>query len=138
MDWKVASVIVLVLWGTYGIFGSKATEVHGEKVTVVFETVAFILLALVAAGSAMGDFQKVTTRSFINASVMGLMSAGGFYFFLYAMRLSPQNLGVITMTTGLYPVITVLVMHFLGQHLAPQQWLGVALATAGLALVNWK
>lgn len=138
MDWRIASLCVLILWGVYSIFGAKAGEIHGEKVSMVFETAGFILLTLLVAGNAIGDFQRVTIKSFVCASLMGLMSAGGFYFLLYALRVAPQNLGIIIVATGLYPVVTVVVTHFLGQHLAPHQWFGVALAGAGLILATWK
>ena len=138
MDWRIATALALILWGVYTIPGTKAGEIHGEKVSFVFETAAFVLISILVMWGSVGDFQKVTRSSFINASLMGLMSAAGFYFLLMALRLSPANMPVIVLTAGMYPVITVVATHFLGEHLSLQQWLGVALAPVVLTLINWK
>lgn len=137
MDWKDASLTTLLLWGMYGIFASKAGEVHGAKVSLVFEAAAFVILAVVVAGGSLGEFAKVTRWSFLFASLMGLFSAVGFYFLLYALRLAPENLSAIILITGLYSVITVVINHFLGSHLAPHQWAGAGFGILAVVLVNW-
>lgn len=137
MDWKTASLATLLLWGVYGIFAAKAGEIHGAKVSLVFEAAAFVVLAAFVAGSSFGEFAKVTRQSFVFASLMGLFSAAGFYFLLYALGLAPENLSAIIVITGLYPVITVVINHFLGSHLAPHQWVGVGFGILAVVLVNW-
>lgn len=137
MDWKIASLIALGAWSLYGIFGSKAGEIHGEKVSMVFETVAFIILTTVVISSAVNDFHRITPKSFFYASLMGILSASGFYFVLYAMRLSPQNWAVIILISGMYPAMAAVIGYFSGTQLALHQWAGVVLATFGLVLVNW-
>jgi drug/metabolite transporter (DMT)-like permease len=137
MDWKTASLITLFLWGVYGIFAAKAGEIHGAKVSLVFEAAAFVALAAMVAHGSLGEFAKVTRQSFMFASLMGLFSAAGFYFLLRALQMSPDNLSVIIVMTGLYPVITVMINHFLGSHLSPHQWVGVAFGIVSVILVNW-
>jgi len=136
--WRLYSIIALSMWGVYSIPGNKATEVHGEKMTLLFETAAFIILCTFVSLRATGDFAKVTVSSALNASVMGLLSAGGFYFMLSAMNASPKNLTTIVLIAGSYPAITAIVSHFCGQPLSTHQWVGVATVMAGLVLVNWK
>ena len=126
------------MWGVYSIPGNKATEVHGEKVTLIFETVAFILLCGLVSLRATGDLAKITMSSAVNASVMGILSAGGFYFMLMAMNASPKNLTTIVLIAGSYPAVTAIASHFLGQPLSLSQWVGVATVMTGLVLVNWK
>ena len=137
MDWRSTSVVTLLLWGVYGIFASKAGEIHGAKVSFVFEAAAFVILAVVVAGSSFGEFAKVTRLSFMFASLMGLFSVTGFYFLLRALQFAPDHLSVIIVITGLYPVITVVANHLLGAHLAPHQWAGVAFGLISVVLVNW-
>lgn len=142
MDWKLASFTTLALWGSYMIFGSKATEIHGEKVSMMFEGVAMFAIALIVIITADGglhDFGKVTLKSFIFAATMGLMSAGGLYIQLYALRIAPSQIPLIALITGMWPAVTVALVCILrlGNPLLPRQWAGVGLATAGLALANW-
>ena len=136
--WRLYAVMALAMWGVYSIPGNKATEVHGEKMTLLFETVAFVLLCALVSLRATGDFAKITAASAFNASVMGVLSAGGFYFMLSAMNASPRNLTTIVLIAGSYPAITAIVSHFLGQPLSLHQWVGVGTVMTGLALVNWK
>jgi uncharacterized membrane protein len=139
MTWRVASFIVLALWGSYLIFGSKATDVHGERVSMFFEGLAMMAVGIFAVIGYTDDFAKMTFRSAYFALVMGLMSAIGLYIQLYAMRVGgASQLPVIAMITGSWPAITVVLSCLiLGSKLQPQQWLGVVAVAGGLALVNW-
>jgi drug/metabolite transporter (DMT)-like permease len=142
MDWKLASLATLALWGSYTIFGNEATKVHGEKVSMMFEGLAMFgvaILVVMMADGGFRDFGQVTVKSFIFAALMGLMSAGGLYLQLYALRLAPEKVSIIALTTGMWPAVTVALVGILrlGAPLLPRQWAGVILATAGLALANW-
>jgi drug/metabolite transporter (DMT)-like permease len=139
MGYLPLSVITLLLWGTYTLFANRANAVHGEKVTMAFEAAAFALLAILACGSARNDFGRVTGRSAFDAACMGLMSAGGFYLLLRALRLEPTRVGTITLITGLYPVVTVFAAALAGQQpLTPRSTLGALLTATGIVLVSWR
>lgn len=139
MGWRTASFVVLGLWGSYMVFGSKATDIHGERVSMFFEGVAMMAVAVFAIMGHTGDFAKMTLRSGSFALTMGLMSAVGLYIQLYALRVGgPAQLPVIAMITGSWPAITVvLTCVFIGASLQPQQWAGVLAVAGGLVLVNW-
>lgn len=136
--WRLYAFLALAAWGVYSIPGNKATAVHGEKVSLLFETAAFILLCLVVSRHVAVDFPKVTWTSAVNAAIMGLLSAGGFYFMLTAMGASPKNMTAIVLITGSYPAVTAVVAHFIGQPLSLHQWIGVTAVVGGLVLVNYK
>lgn len=139
MDWKFASFGALLLWGTYGIFGAKAGEVHGEKVNMAFEAFAMVLVSLFvlfAIKNATADFSKITLQSSIFALIMGLMSAGGMFLQLYALRVAPDQVGLIILISGMFPMITVITTYFMGQHFTAQQWIGICFAVFGLILIN--
>lgn len=139
MGYLSLSIVTLLLWGTYALFANRATAVHGEKVTMAFEAAAFAVLALLACGSARSDFGRVTGRSALDAACMGLMSAGGFYLLLKALRLEPTRVGTITLITGLYPIVTVFAAAIAGQQpLTTRSALGALLATCGIVLVSWR
>ncbi|MBU4142732.1 EamA family transporter [Patescibacteria group bacterium] len=135
MNWKIACLIAFATWSIYGFFGERAGKIHGEKINLIFETLAFILLAVVAASDAVGDFHKVTGRSAFNASMMGLLSAVGFWFMLYALKVVPQEqTGVALLISGMFPVGAMLVSHFVSAPLVGWQWAGIALVAAGMPL----
>lgn len=135
MGWKFACFIAFAMWSVYGFFGERAGKIHGEKVNLIFETVAFVLLALIAAGDAIGDFHKVTGKSAINASMMGLLSAVGFWFMLYALKVVPQEqTGIALLISGMFPVGAILISNFVAAPLVMWQWVGVALVAIGMPL----
>lgn len=137
MNWKIACLVAFAMWSVYGFFGERASKIHGEKVNLIFETLAFIFLSVIAAASGIDDFRKTTVNSAINASVMGLLSAGGFYFVLYALRVAPQqDTALVILISGLFPIGTAVVSHFILGPLSVMQWVGVSLAGAGMVLVG--
>jgi drug/metabolite transporter (DMT)-like permease len=139
MNWKTACFVALAMWSAYGFFGERAAKVHGDKINLLFETGAFILLSLIAAASGISDFQKVTINSAWNGSIMGLLSAGGFWFVLYAMKISPQqDIALVLLISGMFPVGAAVISNFVTGPLSVFQWVGVAMAGAGMIMINIK
>jgi len=141
MNWKVASWTALALWSSYCIFGDKANKIHGARVTMIAEALciaAVTVFALFGGSNLSSDFSKVTLKSAVFAITMGLMSAGGIYlqFTAFQNAKGTHDLALIAMITGFWPVVTVFLTALLGTKLTPHQWLGVALSSAGLYLVN--
>lgn len=142
MTWIIATIITTVLWGSYSIFGERATSIHGEKVSFVFEIIGMIIIACAVFGTLGGfsDFKKMTSASAMNAIIMGLMVSAGTFTLLYAMRTatSINQFPLIIIIAGFYPIINAILAHFfLGSRLSAIQWIGVALAGVALLLVNW-
>ncbi len=140
MDWRQLSYAGLALWGSYLIFGDKATAIHGARMSMLFEGVAMMAVALFANWNNAKDFSMVTLRSSAFGLTMGLMSAIGMMIQLYAVEAAPSKdaVPVIAMITGSWPAITVvLACLFLGSSLQIQQWLGGLGVAGGLLLVNW-
>ena len=129
------------------VFGNKAHIVHGAKVTIVFEAVAFIILTLVIMGSNWSDFARVTLRSSFHASTMAIMSVLGFYCLLMALGRAPHQVVTITLITSLYVVVTIL-LTTATLRIRPEwmaeikpmntiQWFGSFLAVMGVGMVCW-
>jgi drug/metabolite transporter (DMT)-like permease len=143
MNWIMASVVTLILWGSYSIFGEKATRVHGEKVSFIFELIGMVITASVvfAIFGGINEFKKITAVSAFNATIMGLMVAIGTFTLLYAFRVMPSvdQFPVAIIIAGSYPVVTAILSYFfLDSKLSLIQWSGVILAGVAIALVNWS
>lgn len=139
MGYLPLSIVTLLLWGTYALFANRASAVHGERVTMAFEAAAFAVLAIITCSTARSDFGRMTGRSAFDAACMGLLSAGGFYLLLKALRMEPTRVGTITLITGLYPVVTVFAAAVVGQQpLTGRSALGAILAATGVVLVSWR
>ncbi len=148
MNWVHFTIGALLLWGSYSIFGAKATNVHGQNVTIAFEAVVFVVLAVLVSVGNLQQYKMVTTTSAVNATIMAMMSVGGFYCLLTAIRLSPANVGMITLIPAMYPIITLLLIgvtvkhlpHFLpdAKPVAFQQVVGAIIAVSGIIIANWE
>ena len=137
-------LITLGMWGTYMLFGNKASETHGEKVNMALEAGMMMLVAIAAfvvnGGGVLQSFSKVTSASLAYGLLMAFMSAGGIYLQFTAMRMAPNQVSLIALITGMWPVLTVLLAGMLkiGEPLSPKQWVGVLLSGAGLFLASSK
>lgn len=139
MNWKIASLVAFAAWSVYGFFGERASKVHGEKVNMLFETAAFVVLSLVVIISGISDFHKITVKSSFNAAAMGLLSAGGMWFVLYAFRVVPnKDIMLVLLISGMFPIGAAIISNFITGPLSATQWTGVVLAGAGMVLVNLR
>ena len=147
MNWLLASFLAFFCWGGYAIFGNKATTVHGPNVSMMFEAVSMMLVALVVAHSSRQEFANITWKSGVYGFIMGLLSAIGFLFLLMAMKAAPQNISLITLITGSYAVVTISAIA-LTRQLKPEwiseaapltsvQGIGMVVVILGLVLLNW-
>ncbi|OGZ07742.1 MAG: hypothetical protein A3D65_01410 [Candidatus Lloydbacteria bacterium RIFCSPHIGHO2_02_FULL_50_13] len=141
MNWTLALLLCFVLWTTYAIPGNLAEKVHGVSVNMLFETLAFVVVAFFLSGKILADISKVTLTSGIQASLMGIGSAVGFYFFLTALSLAPgtKGLALVILVAGMtFPAQSALFGLFSGGGLAVHQWLAIAGMGACIGLYNWK
>lgn len=145
MDWRLISAAPLIMWAFYVIFGSMASRIHGEKVTMVAEGVAMMAVAIgTIAFAGMGDFRQVTPTSLTYAAIMGLMSALGVLVQLYAFRITSQDQqGAVAMIGGMYPMLAAILLFAMfrlgiagGSPLTLRQWVGVACGALALWLVS--
>lgn len=139
MGWRAYSLFCLFCWSIYAIFGNRATAVHGPKISLIFEALGFLILAMLAGVTGgLHDFSKITPASCVNAVLMAVASASGFYFLLQAFSAaSDRDAPLIVMITGAYPMVTVVLMRLHGTHLTGIKWVGVGIVAVGLLLLNW-
>ncbi|MEK7118162.1 MAG: hypothetical protein AAB869_00980 [Patescibacteria group bacterium] len=141
MNWIYAVTLCFVLWATYAIPGNLAEKVHGVSINMLFETIAFVGVTFFLGGKILADISKVTLTSGIQASLMGIGSAVGFYFFLMALSLAPnaKTLALVILVAGMtFPAQGALFGFFGGEALSTRQWLAIAGMGACIFLYSWK
>lgn len=141
MNWIYALVLCFILWATYAIPGNLAAKVHGVSVNMLFETLAFVGVTFFLSGKIMVDISKVTLTSGVQATLMGIGSAVGFYFFLTALSLAPnvKTLALVILVAGMTFPAQGALFGLLGKEtLEIHQWLAIIGMGACIALYNWK
>ena len=140
MTYTIALLACYILWSAYAIPGNLAEKVHGVQMNMLFETLAFIGVTFFLRSKIMEALPRVTVTSAIEASLMGIGSAVGFYFFLTALSLAPGTKGIalVILVAGLTFPTQGALFAFLGESLAIHQWLAIAGMGGCIVLYNWK
>lgn len=117
-----------------------AEKVHGVSVNFLFETLAFVGTTLLLSGRIMADLPKVTIVSGMQASLMGIGSAVGFYFFIMAFSLAPgaKAIALILLVGGISFPVQGALFSFFGEALATHQWIAIGGMAGCIALYNLK
>jgi transporter family protein len=136
--WLVLSVMVVVLWGLWGLalkYASLNLEwqyVYVASALGAFLVYATITLALALTGklSHVGDY-----RSLGIALLGGLMGALGGLMLIVALRLAEAS--IVVPLTSIYPAVTVaLSIALLGESATARKIAGVILAIIAVILLS--
>lgn len=143
MNWILAMVLCFILWSTYAVPGNFAEKTHGVSVNMLFETLAFIGVVILLSGKILEGLPKVTPTSALLASLMGLGSAVGFYFFLTALSLAPgpKGLALVVLVAGVSFPVQSAIFSFFGKAedaLSVRQWLAIAGMGVSIIAYNWN
>ena len=145
MDWRIVSIMPMILWAFYAVFGSLASRGQGENLTMVFEAGAMLVIGIFALSRMRaGEFQMASMSSMTFAALMGICSALGVLVQLYAFKVAPATeQGTVVMLGGLFPVLALIIFHLMsmvgiagGSPASSRQWLGVVFAVLALWLVS--
>ncbi|RBP04192.1 transporter family protein [Roseiarcus fermentans] len=138
-SWQAWAILSAAFAALTAIFAKVGVENVGSDFATFIRTIV-ILCAAGAILAITGQWQplnSVSPKSWLFLALSGL--ATGFSWLCYfralklgdAARVAPiDKLSVVLVAT--FGVL------FLGEKLAPQNWLGVALIAAGAILVAWK
>ncbi|KRB94044.1 DMT family transporter [Noviherbaspirillum sp. Root189] len=127
----------VIVWGS-GYLASKTGLQYAAPFTFLSLRYGFGVLCLIPWVLLSRPSWPSSPREFLHICIAGLM--------MHAINLSgshyAQYLGMSAGITALMlatqPLFTAAIAHLLmGEHLKPQQWLGVLLGLAGVALVVW-
>lgn len=143
MSWIVAMMLCFILWSAYAIPGNVAEKVHGTPVNMLFETLAFVMVAILLSGKIIEGMPRVTLNSAMLASLMGIGSAVGFYLFLTALSLAPGTKGIVlvVLMAGITFPVQGALFSFSGKAedtLSLRQWLAIAGMGVSLIVYNWN
>ena len=133
--WFWYSVLVVLAWGAWAVLSKLASsEIPAENLQFLFTagTLRVAVALLVERKLKVEPSAKGILFSVAN----GVVSAIGILALFAAFR-SGGNTGVITVTSSLYPVITVaLALLILRERLTRVQTLGLALAAAAIVIFS--
>lgn len=130
----VVPALFVVLWST-GFLGARLGLPYSEPLhflAVRFAIVgALLLAAALLVGAPWPRGQAVGWMALAGLLIHGVCLGG---FFIAMSTTLP--LGLVALIGSLQPVLTAIASRiFLGEHLRPTQWLGIALGFTGVALV---
>jgi len=134
MPWIIYAGLAILLWGVNGLFMKLGTNRLSARSMVIWVTVGFVTLLpwMWKLTSLAGLSPKVLMIGLIAGAVNGL---GNWAVFACLERGAKASVAIPL--TALYPLCTVaLAMVFLGERPTGLQWIGIALALAGGAMLS--
>src|SRR5580765_7350075 len=136
MHWIIYAGVAILLWGVNGLFMKLGTNRISARSMVIWVTTGFVVLLpwMWKMTSLAGLSTKVLMVGLIAGAVNGLGN-----WAVFACLEKGAKASVAIPLTALYPLCTVaLATVFLRERPTPLQWLGIALAVAGGALLSYE
>lgn len=111
-----------------------ATQFINVKSIIVFEVIGALLISLAALISL--DFKLQTDpRGVALAILIGALGLGGSFAYIYALAKGP--VGIISVFTALYPIVTVALAYFILQEpVSIKQAIGIGFAILAIVLLS--
>jgi bacterial/archaeal transporter family protein len=126
--------VAIVLWGVNGLFMKLGTNRVSARSMVIWVTAGFVVLLpfLWSASSLSGLSRGIIFVGLVAGAVNGLGN-----WAVFACLEKGAKASVAIPLTALYPLCTVvLATAFLKERPSSLQWLGIALAVAGGAMLS--
>jgi transporter family protein len=136
MDWMAYAGIAIALWGVNGLFMKLGTNCVSARSMVIWVTAGFVVL--------LPFVWRFTSLSGLSAMVITVGMLGGLVnglgnWAVFASLERGAKASVAIPLTALYPLFTVmLATAFLKERPTSLQWLGIALAVAGGAMLSYE
>lgn len=132
-SWLFPAFIAFVLWGLWAFVPKITVQYVDPRSALFFQALGAFLFGLVVLASL--EFRPMLhERALPLALITGVMGVAGGLAYLYAVARGP--VGLISVLTALYPLITVLLAHFfMGETISLRQWLGIGLALLSIVLI---
>ena len=136
MHWMAYAGVAIVLWGVNGLFMKLGTNRVSARSMVIWVTVGFVvLLPFLWSGTTLAGLSpRVILVGLIAGAVNGLGN-----WAVFACLEKGAKASVAVPLTALYPLCTVvLATAFLRERPTSLQWIGIALAVAGGAMLSYE
>lgn len=133
-----APALFVVLWST-GFIGMKVGVPHAGPLTFLAIRFAICTAVLTAACLLFGVQWPAKRAEIGHAAVVGALLHAGYIGAVGEALMHGLSAGVVALVAGLQPLATAaLAGPFLGERVSGFQWLGLALAFFGVAMVVWS
>jgi uncharacterized membrane protein len=133
--WFWYSLLTVVSWAGWALLLKLGSREIPAGPTQFLATLGMLPVGLALFYRTAGSLEK-DWRGIFHALAGGVLSAAGIVALIAAFR-SGGPTGVITVTTGLYPMVTVvLAVLLLKERLAHRQKAGLILAAAAIVLFS--
>lgn len=136
--WLVLSVMVVVLWGLWGLALKYASlNLEWQYVYVASALGAFLVYATVVLALALtGKLSHISDYKSLGIALLGgLMGALGGLMLIIALRLAEAS--IVVPLTSIYPAVTVaLSIALLGESVTTRKIAGVILAIIAVILLS--
>jgi uncharacterized membrane protein len=136
MHWMAYAGFAIVLWGVNGLFMKLGTNRVSARSMVIWVTAGFVvLLPFLWSGTTLAGLSaRVLCIGLIAGTVNGLGN-----WAVFACLEKGAMASVAIPLTALYPLCTVaLATVFLKERPTALQWIGIALAVAGGAMLSYE
>ena len=136
MHWMIYAAIAIVLWGVNGLFMKLGTNRISARSMVIWVTAGFVILLpwMWKLAGLAGLGTQVILVGLIAGAVNGL---GNWAVFACLEKGAKDSVAIPL--TALYPLCTVaLATAFLKERPTGLQWIGIALAVAGGAMLSYE
>jgi bacterial/archaeal transporter family protein len=136
IHWMVFASFAIVLWGVNGLFMKLGTNRVSARSMVIWVTAGFVvLLPFLWARTTLSG---ISTRMIFVGLIAGAVNGLGNWA-VFACLEKGAKASVAIPLTALYPLCTVvLATVFLKERPSALQWLGIALALAGGAMLSYE
>jgi uncharacterized membrane protein len=136
IHWVVYASVAIVLWGVNGLFMKLGTNRVSARSIVIWVTAGFVaLLPFLWTTTTLSD---LSTRMIFVGLIAGTVNGLGNWA-VFACLEKGAKASVAIPLTALYPLCTVaLATAFLKERPTALQWIGIALAVAGGAMLSYE
>jgi uncharacterized membrane protein len=136
IHWMVYASVAIVLWGINGLFMKLGTNRVSARSMVIWVTAGFVaLLPFLWTTTALSD---LSARMIFVGLIAGTVNGLGNWA-VFACLEKGAKASVAIPLTALYPLCTVaLATAFLKERPTALQWIGIALAVAGGAMLSYE
>jgi len=133
-NWMVPAFIAFVFWGVWAFLPKIATQYINPNSVIVYEVIGAFIVGLIALLSM--DFKLQTQpQGILLAVIIGALGLGGSFAYVYAVSKGP--LGVISIFTALYPILTIVLAYFvLHEPITLKQAIGIGMALVAIFLLS--
>jgi transporter family protein len=136
MHWMIYAAVAIVLWGVNGLFMKLGTNRVSARSMVIWVTAGFVIL--LPWMWKLSGFSGLSTRAILVGLIAGAVNGLGNWA-VFACLEKGAKASVAIPLTALYPLCTVgLATVFLKEHPTGMQWIGIALAVSGGAMLSYE